>query len=374
MRGLLAAWIAVLVAASGYLGVRIWNRVEHEDAAPLAPDERLSPRGRQYVVDDRVGWRPRANLTVKGPIASIDGSERRTFERHLDNWGLVEREDFDGPPPKPAVLLLGDSHVMGIVSNEENATELLQQSLRAEPGLATATVLNAASGYYSLYQYTLRARELVDRVEPALIVVVVFVGNDFHDLEDTSRPHLDDQLAESPAGSPSPGSIAATVARQLRLGIPKQARELFDQGLNQASYFQDAPERFPVVVDKALRAAELLEAVAAEHGARCLFVLLPSYDMVYPAETRVLGPEVAALVDADWNTRIQDAFLAGLGRLGIDAMTVLPEFVGQREQALYAGDYHIWREGHAVLAAAMRDRAAALLATPSSAAAYDASP
>jgi hypothetical protein len=372
MRALLVAWIAVLVAASSYFGVRIWNRVEHEHAAPLAPGERLSPRGRQFVVDDVVGWRPRANLTVKGPIESIDGGERRTFQRHLDNWGLVAREDFHGPPPKPAVLLLGDSHMMGIVSNEENAAQLLEDSLRTAPGLATATVLNAASGYYSLYQYALRARELAGRVEPALIVVVVFVGNDFHELEDKSRPHLDDQLADSPAESP--GSNAATAARLQRLHVPDRASGLIDQGLNQASYFENAPDRFPVVLAKALRAAELLEALAAERGARCLFVLLPSYDMVYPAETRALGPEVDALLDANWNTRIQDAFLAGLGQRGIGAMTVLPEFLEERAQTLYAGDYHIWREGHAVLEAAMRERVAALLSAAQEPGAAHASP
>lgn len=205
-----------------------------------------------------------------------------------------------------------------------------------------------------------------------MIVVVVFVGNDFHELEDKSRPYLDDQLAESPAESP--GSNAATAARRRRLGIPDRARELILQGLNQASYFEDAPERFPVVLAKALRAAELIEALAAEHGARCLFVLLPSCDMVYPTETRALGAEIAALVDEDWNTRIQDAFLAGLGRLGIGAMTVLPEFLGQREQALYAGEYHIWREGHVVLEAAIRERVTALLSPEQGPTAAHASP
>jgi len=362
MRWLLVVWVLSFAGASLFLGARLLRlaRERFADAQPLAASEQFSPRGRQYVVDDRVGWRPRANVTVGNPIESLDGRVRRSFLRHHNNWGLIETDDFAGPPSKPAVLLLGDSHLMGIVSNEENASQLLQRFLRERPGRGSATVVNAASGNYSLYQYYLRARSLGDRIDPNLFLVVVFAGNDFYELEDPTRPHLDDQRSEAPAGTGA--SPEQTRQRLARLRVPARNVELIHQGLNQASYLESRPERFPVVLAKAARAAELLGALAAEQGARCLFVLLPSFDMVFPEQARLLGPEVAALVAAQWNPRLHDAFLAELAARGLDAMTVLPAFLDHRDRLLYAGDYHIWQDGHAVLEAAIRERVASLLA------------
>ncbi len=360
-RILLLAWSALSLAVILWLGNELLHTIrERGRATPRGTTEPVWVRDAQYVEDPVVGWRPKPDLTVDFWIKSIDGERSARMERHHDARGFIQPSHDRGAIGEPSALFLGDSHMLGVVGNDENASALLQAALRTRPGLERATVANAASGYYSLYQYVLRARTLSDVVRPRLVVAVVFLGNDVYELEDRGRPHLDDAMREAEAGAPS--DARETMVRIDALDLPKRHADLVNQGLNQASYFASHPERFDAVLAKAKRCFELLDAEARRTEGRLLVALLPSYDLVYPGTVRALGAGAAAAVDSGVNARIHRSMGRILADLGTPHVDLLPFFLPTKDRYLYASDYHVWKEGHALLAEALAPKAAELLA------------
>jgi hypothetical protein len=345
----LAACLAVsAVVVRRILAVRR-ERVRFEEIKPIPRGDVLWPTDPQYVVDEKVGWRPRPNFQFQYPFKSNDGKEGRELSRRHNDMGFLDEVDWSARPPgRPCVLLVGDSHMMGVVSNKENAAALLQDALAPAFASAPPSVINGASGSYSLYQYYLRAAELADVVRPKVLVVVVYMGNDFHEMEDTGRPHLDDELRAQPAG---PRLFTDRAVKRLDLlGLPA---DLNNQGTNQASYFAEMPERREKVLAKAGRTVELIAALARDRGFETQWVLLPSYDMVFPEVVRRMSPRGAALMGQRLNDRLDAEFSAILSAHGQKFVDLLPVFKAHKSPTLYAGDYHIWQEGHRLLADAV---------------------
>jgi lysophospholipase L1-like esterase len=278
------------------------------------------------------------------------GGEATRARRHHDGLGLIRAGDGSELGGPPRVLLVGDSHLMGVVPNAENASDRLERSLRAQPGLERASVLNASCGFYSLHQLVLRARSLADRLRPDLIVLAVFLGNDFVELEDTGRPHLDDALVERPADASPPPET--TSARQKKLD-PAGEDALFWQGLNQACFFAEHPERLEPVLSKARRSIELAQELARAGSIPLLITLVPSYDLVFPERTRSRSAAVAEVVAAGANATLRARFLALLAELQVPSVDVVDAFEKDGRDALYATDYHLHAEGHRLLAEAL---------------------
>ncbi|MEM7199150.1 MAG: hypothetical protein AAF628_02725 [Planctomycetota bacterium] len=343
-----AVILAMLVAAVALLwwGQRLRSRGGVRfAAAELAPGERLYPADDRYLIDPVIGHRPRPQSRTSFEIAAADGSVRHHCERATNDLGLVHSAPLPSPLTGPRVLLLGDSHMEGIVSEDRHAATAVQHRLRAEPTLAAALVLNASAAYYSLYQYVLRIRVLRDRLQPAVLVVVVFTGNDLLELEDVSRPHLDDELVErAPVTEPPPETTSARLAW---LGM---RRDQFFQGLNQACYAMQRPERVPVLLRKANRCLELLRAAAETDGAALRLVALPPYDLVRPDAVRRLGEAPRQVVDSGVAEQLHRGFVAAAKRQGLRCIDLLPAFRAHRGGALYGEDFHVFLAAHDMLA------------------------
>ena len=95
---------------------------------------------------------------------------------------------IEKPVGRTRILLLGDSQLDGIVDNDENLTCLMEERLRAQG--KNVEVLNASTGSYSPYQsyiwYTKFGREL----DPDLVILSVYLGNDLAELLTPGRPRL----------------------------------------------------------------------------------------------------------------------------------------------------------------------------------------
>ena len=325
------------------------ERAAFQETAPVPRGDVIWTHDPQYVVDDRVGWRPRPNFVFEYAFKSLDGKAVREFSRKHNDMGFLDDEDWSARRPgRRCVLLVGDSHMMGIVSNKDNGAKLLEATLAPASAVAPPKVVNGSSGYYSLYQYYLRVAELADVVRPEVVVVIVYLGNDFHELEDTGRPHLDDELREQPATARLFTDRART--RLDRLGL---SADLFNQGTNQASYFAEMPERGAVVMARARRTVELVAALAKDHGFTTVWVLLPSYDMVYPEVVGRMNAAGAALVQKRVNDGLAADFAGILSAQRQPFVDLLPVFKAHKRPVPYAADYHLWHEGHRLLADAV---------------------
>ena len=197
----------------------------------------------------------------------------------------------------------------------------------------------------------LRARELLTRFRAEVVVVVAFVGNDLIDLDSSVLPHLDDRLRER--GGVEPRDFDRTLARLEQLALPPRHAQLFWQGLNQAELLRREPSRLAQWSAKADRAIAALADVAAFHGAEVLWVLLPSFDLVFPECVAALGDDAAALVRSGAQRRLADALADLLRRRGNEPVVLERAFRGDGRLDLYAADFHIDARGHAVLADAI---------------------
>lgn len=352
----LRRWIvrSLLVLASVGLAALVWNRGSRVVlAAPptwLLPheDAQVPVEGRPgCVLDPVVGLRNQRDYVVRmttHPLFEPDAA--RTFEHRTDLHGFVRDEPLPEPLTSPRVLLLGDSHMWGVVPAEENAANLLERALRGDPALRGALVLNAASSYYSLYQYALRARTLAAPIQPDVVVAVVFAGNDFYDLMDSGRPHLDEQGREIPA-DPDPAPRGAWERRtRFADGI-----DLFFQGFNQASWLYEHPDEVPHLQALTERALDAL--VDAAGRAELVLAVVPSFDLVFPERAALMGAYESRVVASGGQRAFYAWFVERARGAGLEVVDLEPVFREDRRFDLYARDFHVYTRGHAFLAEAL---------------------
>ncbi len=103
-----------------------------------------------------------------------------------DDLGLIIRDDNPNRPDPNAtrVLMIGDSFVEGMaVPVMDNMSEVLERSLSAQRG-EPYQVTNTGVNSYNPTNYLLSYRVYKDQFEPQIVVVIVYVGNDFMNIRD----------------------------------------------------------------------------------------------------------------------------------------------------------------------------------------------
>ena len=295
--------------------------------------------------DPVAGFRPKCSIEVEFPMAALDDSLRLSVRKRRDSRGFLRAVDLPDELAGRRVLALGDSHLDGVVSTAQNLTSIVEESLRKDTG-GEHWVLNAGCGLYTLYQYALRARTLVPRYRPDVVLAVVFCGNDFGELDNTGFPHLDDELAER-ASDPEPRP--EETSRRLR-ALDLFVDAPFWQGMNQALYLHEEPERVPVIQRKAARSVELLEQTARNDGAKVLWVLVPSFDLVFPDKIASASDVAREVVESGVQLGLHDWFRDFLQERGSHVVDMLPVFLAEGSIGIYAIDFHIFVRGHELVA------------------------
>ena len=349
---LLLAAAATLLAAAAAFGAWLLLRrpaspvvVQVHD--PAAAAETTWNDQQPYVVDPVAGLRCRSSSTVSHPMTALDLSDPRTaIRKHRDANGFLRDTLLPSPLQRPTVLVVGDSHVDGVVDTPQNVTSLLEAA--STPTSTPYYCLNAGCGYYSVWQHVLRARDLLPKWKPRVVVIVVFLGNDFLDLDNPKVPHLDDELHELPGVPTAPPET--TSARLADLALRDPHTQAFWQGLNQALLLHREPARLEVWMRKAAHAVEVMEQAARQADARVVWVLLPSCDLVFPEFVRGLSPLAGEVVDGGAQRRVRDAFAEVLAKARVRVVDAEPAFRRDGSVGLYAIDYHIYRRGHRLLA------------------------
>jgi hypothetical protein len=324
---------------------------------PGTADEATWGKQFSYVVDPVVGLRPRRSSTFKQPMVALDNSDVRETVKRRDSRGFLREHDLPNPLDRPAVLVVGDSHVDGIVDTADNLTSLLERS--SEAGPRPYYCLNAGCGYYSLWQHVLRLCDLLPQYHPKVVVVVVFLGNDFLDLENPTVPHLDAELRELPGGERT--APETTSARIAELAIPEPYGQAFWQGLNQALLLHRSPELLVRWRQKSAHAIARLERAARDQGCAVVWALLPSFDLALPAVAQGLGKIADEVVRGGANRRVRDMFVGELAAASARMVDLEPSFVAYGKLDLYAIDFHIYRHGHRIAAEALAPVVAGLL-------------
>jgi hypothetical protein len=88
---------------------------------------------------------------------------------------------------------------------------------------------------------------------------------------------------------------------------------------------------------------------------------VPSYDLVFPDRLIAHGGRIAETMRAGANARLRDRFRSLLAECGATGVDVVERFREDGRDLLYADDFHLFIEGHRLLAEAMVEPVAAAL-------------
>ena len=331
-------------------------------------------------------------------------------EKLSTNWlGMRDRPRVVGPPPAGVlrVAVIGDSYTAGIgTSDEQTYSRLLEDLLPvATPsGAARIEFWNLGVPHYGVEQSLERLRFFWDQIQPQVVVMSFFEGND--PLDDTEGPgyhHVRGKEVCKRGWAPWSGSpyndLRAVLNRPLFLpewpdwplirhsyGWRLVLRQLdnvrsgrtdrwpygmqpFDYeawGSVPWIYYQPMPPKMAggwrISWDSLRRIKELTDT----HGAKMLLVAIPGAASVQPARFRravAAGWEIGApprvKFDMEQPTRILEATAAALVLPMLDLQPALERAEG-RERTYFEDDSHWNAAGHRVAAEAIGRRLAEL--------------
>jgi lysophospholipase L1-like esterase len=361
--------------------------VRAEELERCAAPGWCGPSRRVRRLDPVVGYANRAGADEFVPLAEHPGGGYRF---RTDGLGL--RRDGEVAVPKPAgvlrVLVLGDSQIEGYVDNDEHYPHLLEERLRS-PGGGRVEVLNAAVGGYGPLQYYLWYRAAGERLEPDLVVVHLYVGNDFWDVMNRTTEELPSAALDA-HGDPRLAPLwPADYAQHWTRKWLRDHSRLFDL----ARLSLAAIERWrapPVDAERALRLSAECHGCLSQHflqiaqgspdllararadsltllalmrrqvegrGARFVVVLVPTKAQVEPQDARAEAERAAAVLQLGdeqrrSNDRLYRVALAAAGEAGIPVIDSWPALAAgaAAERLYYRRDWHLNPAGHRVLA------------------------
>lgn len=303
-----------------------------------------------------------------------------------NNLGLRRDSDTAFVPPDGVrrILVLGDSHVDGVVNNTENLCALLEAELESRSG-DSWEVLNAAVGGYSPYQGYLWHLTYGTGLAPELVLWFFYSGNDFAEMVSSGRPTLSGPKFELETPEPSlagrlhfwfadhsavyaflrarfaaPGRGGRTIHRAFA-ECPgctgqylAQVHWFHGQGLDS---WKQAGNDFRTVTSRFSQAVE-------NDGGELLLVQLPSPHAVDPdfdSERLAAALEVVQ-IDPDWEqleSRIRETVSRIASEEGVRQFDLLPVFVQHQvrssEPLYYRSDWHLNPLGHAEAASAVAE-------------------
>ena len=271
----------------------------------------------------------------------------RSFKEHpLGGWrmrtnsvGMRRDSEPSVSPPDLRVLVVGDSHVDGICNNSENLCAIAEARLEASHPGASIEVLNAARGGHSLWNY-LGVIERHLSLEPDVVVVTVFGGNDFTDVL---------LLAHAFDGTNSRGLTPESEER--RTQALTKSHYVLGQGYGTLLFFKDRPPELDFSIEASRRILEQIALICSDAGAELLVMYLPS-PLSLPLERAPRGePEIREILgfsedDLALSGVIRERFLSTAEDLGVTTLDLTPTLSECRDRCFWETDLHLSVAGH----------------------------
>lgn len=290
--------------------------------------ERQSPPQGMHVDDIELGH-------VLGASVSVN-FVRADFEIQVTTNALGMRDGAVGPRDGAfRILSIGDSYAFGYgVEQDESYAHQLEQLLNAGGKEQRFEVMNGGVSGYSTFQEAALLERLAPRVEPDLVLVGFFTGNDFK--ENLER--------------------AGRYERQFEGGVVEHVRlaALAAPILKNVEYKLRTAES----IDVSIQAMEELSALCERLGAPLVVLLITptpdQYDAYYGKGHLRLWLDRALGLDP-WERH--DEFLARTQALGIPVVDTLTVFraVEPNDNLGLPVSGHWTPRGHHIAAEALRD-------------------
>ncbi len=261
------------------------------------------------------------------------------YRRVVNAQGFSRETPISEEPPALRVLVVGDSHLQGVVSTAENLCALMEAELAlARPG-ETVEVLNAGQGGTSFYNY-LAVTERYLELAPDVVICIAYTGNDFGGAV-SLRKLFEEIVLEKRSAVAAKRSKALRESKLPGLG----------QCLHQAVALMDCPEVEKVGVDAGCEVMAELAQTCETSGAEFICVRLPSafaaqWDR-YQSHVEK-GKAVMNLGEAPFEIepRISAEWMDRLSERGIEVVDLAPSFAAIDRDLYWHRDLHLSVEGH----------------------------
>ena len=341
-----AAWFVAFEA-----GLRQWGSSE---AAP-------SFQG-LFTGDPVIGYRLQPGARTRFATAEFD------TEIAINRAGVRDDEELGPKPPgSKRVMILGDSLVLSVqVPFEHTFGEQLERRLNERsPGTDLSyRVVNAGVQGYGPVEQLLLFRRLVADVQPDLVIMTIFVGNDAEEAL-TSEIKL---AADRPALDVLRESIITRLRRTVRRSMVLQVLRLRVReatgrfaGASAApepphqSYAANPAPRIARGIALTREIVEQLAVEAARAGARTAIVLMPARFQIDDADYGRLRDIVAAAGGDLQRDAATERFASAMGDTGLPVLDLLP--ILRRSPAgadlFFKENIHLTRRGHEVVGDAL---------------------
>jgi lysophospholipase L1-like esterase len=315
---------------------------------------------RLFETDPIIGHRLRRNTTVRFTTAEFD-------TRISINGAGVRDEEEIGPKARTErrIVVLGDSLVLSVQTPfEQTFGELLERRLNSRGSRYRFRVVNAGVQGYGPVEELLFWKALAPRLEPDLVIEVVFVGNDAEEAVGSAARLETGRRSESKALR---DSVVARLRRVIRRSMVLQTLRLRVVAVTQrVTWRLTAPEpplqtyaaqpvpRIAEGIAVTRRCLEQIGAIAAASGARMAVVLMPARFQVDDADYERLREAVAQAggeLVRDAATARFDKALSGLYYPRLDLLPALRRAAGQ--DLFFQQTAHLTPYGHEVVAEAL---------------------
>lgn len=270
LRGLLSGLVisfttvaVMLVAAE--LGIR-W----------LRPQEHL--RTEMWVADPVLGYRMVPNY--RGSYVSLKDPMPLT----TNSWGMRDHEYGPRPEGGVRIYVLGDSMMFGYaVAVEQTFAKLLERSLQQRVGSRPVEVVNGGVPGYGTFQELDFFEQTVDVVQPDIVLLGLYVGNDIMDNLEHTRPNL------GRLGGWRTQGLAGwlRVQSQLYIWLRRHYNAVGRRGKKMELLAIDTHAVAPSArIERGLalteKGVDAFAAAARRRGIRFAVILIPRREQVYP--------------------------------------------------------------------------------------------
>lgn len=343
------AVLAVILAGQFFLIEAGMRAVGGSEAAPSFQQI--------FMQDPRVGHR------LKPGARTIYSTAEFTTELSINAQGVRDNRDL-GPklPGQTRIVVLGDSLVNSIqVGVHETFMAHLERELLARDRSRHWQVINAGVQGYGPVQEWLFYKHVIDGLEPDVVLIVAFVGNDATEAYDRAA-----WIDNGPPAS-SAGEAAVTWARRVARSsmVLQTARLRWEQwrpdtagpGAERplAAYLANPPIEVTRGLEVSRDAFGRISTLAAARGARTAIVLMPARFQVDDGDYGRLKERVEAAGHSLIRQAASERFREALTPLGLPVLDLLPVIQAQENPAglFFQRNIHLTPRGHEVVGHAL---------------------
>lgn len=311
-----------------------------------------------FMQDPRVGHRLRPGASARYTTPEFSAAIAINAQGVRDDRPLGLKL-----PNERRVVILGDSLVLSVqVDLDQTFARHLERGLNAQAEGPTWRVVNAGVQGYGPVDAWLFYKHVIDALEPDVVLMAVFVGND--------AVEAYDKVAWIEADGPPAGSttdVAATRLRRLvrssmvlqnvRLRWDLLRSSVEGPGAERplTSYLVTPPPDVVHGLEVSRRAFGLIAERAAQRGASAALLLMPARFQTDDADFGRLEAIVREAGDTLVRHAATDRFRDALAPLGLPMLDLLPVLQAEpnRHELFFQQNVHLTPRGHRVVGEAL---------------------